>query len=342
MRVLRSLALVGFIGLASLAGTGCKKAMVTADQIEKSAAAITTQYDHGTGAWIIGADGSVSALLHGEDGKPMPGVVGQVSFEQDGKTKTVPATYNEKTGVLTATGPKLDADLNHVTYALVADGKPIDGAIDVPRGGTQDLVETAKLQTTIPEDKTVGPNGGVVQVVGPDRVEVVANRETGEVRAYVLDADYHVVDPGDRKITLAFEGHDPEVVVLTPAPKGRFVVGHVRTRVDPVHVTVAVNVHGATHACLVGWVPGKVVVVGHKAPRVHVFVVAQPVWDEDGVVVLHGHHHGHGVVVGAPGVVVGAPGIVVGAPGVVVHEPGHVHLDVHEHVHFGGGGHHHH
>jgi hypothetical protein len=128
----------------------------------------------------------------------------------------------------------------------------------------------------------------------------------------------------------------------------------VRTRVDPVNVTVVVNDHGHSHACLVGWQPGAVVVVGPAAPRVHLLVVDS--WPGE-VVEVHGHgHHGEvvvgapgvivgapGVVVGAPGVVVGAPGVVVGAPGVVVGGPGvfvggPVHVNVHENIHVGGGG----
>jgi hypothetical protein len=90
--------------------------------------------------------------------------------------------------------------------------------------------------------------------------------------------------------------------------------------VDPPHLTVAVNVHGATHACLVGWAPGTVVVVGPASPRVHLLAVEA--WP--GEVEVHGRGHLKGEIeVGAPGVVVGAPAVVVvGAPGVVVGGPG--------------------
>lgn len=316
--ILAAAVAVSFLG-------GCHKtSKLTADAIEKSAAAIVQQNAKGTSTWIVGADGGVSALLKSPDDKPITGkVTGTVTFAPpEGSPTTVPATFDAKTGVLTATGPKLDADITPVNYDLQVDGQPWSGAIGVPRAGTVELVDTGKLQASIPDGK-LGPNGGVVQMVGPDRVEIVANKTNGEVRAYVLDPDFHVVEPGDRKITIALEGPDPEVIVLAPQPKVKFVVGKVKTRVDPIHVTVAVNVHGTTHACLVGWHPGVVVVYGPTAPPPVRFYAVEA-WDDDDDDHGHGHgHHGHGqVVVGGPGVVVTGPGIVVGGPSVVVGAPG--------------------
>jgi hypothetical protein len=306
-------------GLASLA-CGCRKD-ATAESIEKSADAIAEQGPSGTSTWIVRPDGTVSATLKGPDGKPIAQpVTGQLAFgSADGPPTSVPVQYDPKSGVLTAAGPKLDADITPVTYDLTVGGKPWSGMIGVPPGGTHDLTDTGKLQSSIPPE-TVGPNGGVVQQVGPDRVELVANKRTGDVRAYVLDADNHPVDPGDRKITVAVEGPHPGVVVLAPEPHAHFVVGHMPALVDAPQVTVAVNAHGATHACLLGWSPGSVVVVGPEAPRVHVLAV--DAWPGE-VVEVHGRHGKHGeVVVGAPGVVIGAPGVVVEGPGVVVGAPG--------------------
>ncbi len=320
----------GCILLATLA-CSCRKEL-TADAIEKSPGAIAEQGPAGTSTWIVGPDGAVSATLKTPDGKPVSQpVTGQVTFAApNGPSTSVPVQYEPKTGVLTAVGPKLDADITPVKYALVVGGSPWSGSIDVPKAGTQDLVATGKVQASL-APSTVGPNGGVVQAIGPDRVELVANKHTGVVRAYVLDAENRPVDPGDRTITVAVEGEQPEVVVLAPEPQAHFFVGHLRARVDPAYLTVAVNARGATHACLVGWSPGAVVVVGPEAPRVHLFAVEA--WPGE-VVELHGHGKVHGevhgeVVVGAPGVVIGAPAvvvegpsIVVGAPGIVVGEPG--------------------
>src|SRR5260221_8297095 len=172
--------------LLALALTSCGKKM-TAETIEKSPAAIVQKGDRGTSTWTVGPDGLVGATLKDPDGNAIKGAVtGQVTFEPAGGTPTsVPVEYDPKTGVLVAKGPKLEADLTPVEYALVVDGKPWAGSLDVPKDGTQDLVDTSKQQAALPPN-TVGPNGGVVQVVGPDRVEIVANK-TGDVRAYVLD-----------------------------------------------------------------------------------------------------------------------------------------------------------
>jgi hypothetical protein len=160
-----------------------------------------------------------------------------------------------------------------------------------------------------------------VETVGPDRVEVVANKHTGDVRAYVLDANNQPVDPGDRKITVAIQGEQPEVLVLAPEPHAHFFVGRMRARVNPPYMTVAVNEGGTTHACLYGWVPGSVVVVGPQAPRLHLLAV--DAWPGE-VVEVHGPHgrFHEEVVVGAPGVVVEAPSLVVAPPEVVVGAPG--------------------
>jgi hypothetical protein len=315
---------IGCIVVASLA-CSCHKEL-TFEAINKAPDAIAVQSPAGTSSWIVRPDGSVNATLKTPDGQPVTQLVtGQVTFTPPNRPPTsVPVQYDPKTAVLTAAGPTLDADITPVSYSLTVGGTPWIGSIDVPKGGTEDLVATAKLQPPAAPSLTVrGPNGGIVQTVGHDRIEVVANRNTGDVRAYVLDADNHPVDPGDRKITIAFEGEQPEVVVLAPEPQGHFVVGHLHARVDPPQFTVAVNAQGATHACLVGWAPGSVVVVGPAAPRVHLLAVET--WQGEVVDVhMHARHHeevmveGPGVVVGGPSVVVETPGVVVSGPSVVV------------------------
>jgi hypothetical protein len=310
---------IGCLALASFL-CSCRKE-VTAEAIEKSPDAIAEQGPTGTSTWIIRPDGAVSATLKTPDGRRVAQpVTGQIAFATPNGTPTsVPVQYDPKTGVLTAAGPRLDADITPVNYTLSAGGTPWNGSIDVPKGGTQDLVATGRLQTSL-APSTVGPNGGVIRTVGPDRIELVANKHTGDVRAYVLAADNHPIDPGDRRITVAIHSEQPEILVLAPEPQAHFVVGHMRARVDPPYLTVAVNVRGTTHACLVGWAPGSVVLVGPEAPRVHLLAV--DAWPGEVVEVhgLHGRHHGE-VVVGTAGVVVGGPGVVVEAPSLVVEAP---------------------
>jgi hypothetical protein len=304
----------------------CSKKL-TADAIETSPDAVAQKGSLGASTWVVGPDGTVNAALKGPDGKPITRTVtGQVTFQQPrGASTSVPVTYDPQTGVLTAKGPTLDADITPVTYALTVDGKPWNGTIDVPPGGTHELVASAPPPPPgAPPPPAPGPNGGVVQTVGPDRVEVLANKNTGEVRAYVLGEDNQPIDPGDRAITVALEGEAPEVVVLEPEPGGHFVVGHMRAHVDPERVTIAVRRHGRVHACLVGWSPGAVVVVGPGAPRIPFFAVEA--WPGD--VEWRGRHHHGEVVVGGPELVVGAPplpappGVVVGVHGSLPGPPG--------------------
>jgi hypothetical protein len=258
--------------LASLAGA-CRED-VTFDAIEKAADAIAEQAPFGLSSWIVRPDGSVSATLETADGKPVDALVtGQITFAATSTPPTtVPVQYDPKTHVLTAGGPKLTDDITPVRYALVVGGKTWEGSIDVPPGGTRELVDTGKLQASIARG-AVGPHGGLVQRIGLDRVELAANKHTGEVRAYVVDSAGHPVDPSNRKITLAVQAEPPELVALEPQPHTHFLAGNLRTRIEPLHVTIAVTANGTTHACLAGWSPGSVVSAGRDAPRVRLLVV---------------------------------------------------------------------
>jgi hypothetical protein len=290
---MRKCSFVMFVSLALMAGAsmaGCKGAAATAEAIRASGATVAEQHEGGSVTWLVKPDGTVSAVLEDSARKPLPkAVVGDVTFAPAGAAegKVSPVAFDEKTGVLTAAGPKLDAELTDVRYALVVDGKPWNGVLHLPRGGTKELVEDAKVQAAAAG--RVGPKGGVLQVVGNDRVEIVADRSSGEVRAYVLDADLKPVDPGDRRITLALDGEAPEVLVLTPEPRGHYVFARLKRKVDPTRITIVVASHGEAHTCLVGWQPGALLVVGPAAPRVRIVVV--PAWEGigPGAIVVHEH-----------------------------------------------------
>jgi hypothetical protein len=286
------------IGCIVLAAVACScREDITAESIEKSPDAITEEGPPGWASWIVQPDGTVRAALKDRDGRPVAQpVTGQITFgNSDGPPTSVTVHYDRQAGVLSAAGPKLDADITPVTYALKMGDTPWSGTIGVPPGGTRDLSETGRLQTFLPTG-TVGPNGGEVQMVGPDRVELVANKRTGDVRAYVLDARNRPIDPGDRKITVEIAGSHPAVAALAPEPHAHFAVGHLPALIDAPRVTIAVHAHGATHACLVGWSPGAVLLVGPQAPRLHVLAVVDA-WPDE--VIEHrdwgwGHHHHHG------------------------------------------------
>jgi len=300
---------------------------LSVEGVEKAPGAITEDNDFGSITYTVAPEGQIKAVVKTSDGKPITkGVTGEFAFKVDDKETKVPATVDEKTGVIVAAGPKLEADLTPISYNLQVQGKPWTGSVEVPVGGTIALNESAKFAAAnpIPAGK-VGPNGGVIQVVGPDRVEVVADKGgSGQVRVYFLDPEYRVIaPPRDRRVKIAVVAETPEVIVLDPpeAEADLYLVGSFRTRVDPVRLTVAVASPTVTHTAIVGYRPGVHLVVGARAPRVRVMTATG--WGPAVYVHGHGHGHGRGVVVvhDSPGVVVQRPAVVVERPSVVVRAP---------------------
>jgi hypothetical protein len=318
--MLRALCLAAAACAVSVALTACKeKTEVTADTPESTAtvesigeedAIITEQHDNATVVWNVSPDGQVKALVKSPDGKvidkDVSGTVTWKASEPDAAPVVLPLTFDAKAGMLVGTVPKLEGELVELKYDLKVEGKPVVGALHVPAGGTKELVLHAKASADvkIPEGK-VGPNGGVIQVVGPDRIELVAEKATGKVRVYVLDADFNPVKVEDRTIKIAIGGEAPETVVLVPEPGGLYFSGRLRAAVDPVRVTVAVaRPKVQAHVCIVGYSPGAVLFVGARAPRVRLLVAGG--WDADVRVVGPGvmihdhddddHHHHHGKV----------------------------------------------
>ena len=293
-------ALTALIAGSSLAA-GCKstaEASVTEESVEAVPVALeeplTEEHDGGSVGWEIAPDGAVKAIVKAPDGKPIDkDVRGTLTWKGPNGDTQVPLALDAKTGLLVAAGPKLEADLTEVKYNISVSGKPWNGTLHVPSGGTKVIVEGARKaeKRPIPPGKT-GPNGGVIQVVGDDTIEVVADKASGQVRVYVLDANLKSIPVGDRKIKLGFVGSSSEVVVLSPAPGGLYCVGTIAGKVNPVKLTVVV-VH-PTHAdvVLVGYRPGVHVVVGPSAPALNVIVattwnVGVKVKTTPGVVVVH-------------------------------------------------------
>jgi hypothetical protein len=297
----RSFALV--FSLAALAATpACSKKgaeATTAEATDQSADAVIEENDAGSITWSVTPEGKVVAALKSPDGKPITkDVAGQLTWRVPSGDASVPAALDEKSGLVTASGPKLDDDLTQIDYALTVAGQPWTGTLQVPKGGTKALADDAKLAAASapPADKK-GPNGGVIQVVGNDRIEIVADKAGGQVRVYVLDADFHPVAVGDRKIKLALAGDAPEVVILTPEPKGLYCSGKLVSKADPTRITVSVTVKDETHATIVGLAPGAHLVVGARAPRVRILVATWGPPDVDVKVKVKAEGHGPVVVV---------------------------------------------
>lgn len=280
---------------------GCKsaaEASVTEVTVESVPVALeepfTEEHEDGSVGWDIAADGSVRALVKTKDGNPIDkDVSGTLTWKEPDGERQIPLALDPKTGLLIAAGPKLEADLTEVKYNVIVAGKPWTGTLHVPAGGTRVIVEGAKKaeKKPIPEGKT-GPNGGVIQVVGDDIVEVVADKDSGQVRVYVLDPDLKPIPVGNRTIKLGFVGASSELVVLNPAPGGLYVTGTLVAKANPTKLTVLMAHPTHTDVVVVGHRPGVHVVVGPSAPVVNV-VVATPwhvgvkVKTNPGVVVVH-------------------------------------------------------
>jgi hypothetical protein len=306
---------------APLAVTGCGSkeapaAEVTAENIaDANQATVAEKHDNGEVVWSVAPDGQVKALVKAPDGKPVDkNVTGTLTVkaagEKDAVPVTVPLTPDPKTGLMVAVVPKLEADITEVKYDLKADGKPIKGALHVPPGGTSELVLNAKASADakLPEGKK-GPNGGVIQVVGDDTIEVVADKGSSKVRVYFLDADLKPVKVVPEKtVTVAIVTESgPDTVILAPDPGGLYFTGKLNVvNVHPVKLSVGVKHKGVSKVVLVGYNPGVVVVVGASAPAPIFWVNAG--WDVvvkpavvKPVVVIHDdddddddHHHWHG------------------------------------------------
>ncbi|WP_437715354.1 hypothetical protein WMF45_02425 [Sorangium sp. So ce448] len=269
---------------------------VTATATTESAigeGAYVEEHESGKAAFNVAADGNVKAAVTGPDGKPIrEDVSGTLVWKDASGEKTVPLTLDAKTGLLVAAGPKLEADLTEIGYTLSVAGKPWNGTLHVPAGGTAELFANAKASAALglPEGK-LGPHGGRIEIVGDDRLELLVDEVTGEVRVYVLDADLKPIDIGERKITLGVVAEAPQVVVLAPAvatadvaataaagvAAGAYLTGKLALAADPLKLTIAVRNAGRSAVALCGYRAGAAFAVHARAPRVKVRVKTD--WD---------------------------------------------------------------
>ncbi|SRR6266545_65780 len=280
----KSTVVCGILVAASLAmSPACKRSATSVDMTN----ALTEQREDGSVAWDIHRDGKIRALMRSPSGEIVKSnATGSVTFRTEEGPQTVTLKQDSKTGLLYGEGPKLKGELTQVDYELRTGSQDWNGTLFVPEGGTAELGENAQAaaKVTVPEGKQ-GPHGGTIQVVGQDRIELVGDPSSKEIRVYILNDDLKPVPVAARRIKLAVVDDRPEVIVLTPEAGGMYVKGRMSFEHDPAKITVSVTVNEQRHVALVGYQPGTVIVVGPRAPRVHVMVVG--VFRGPDVVVVH-------------------------------------------------------
>jgi hypothetical protein len=258
----------------------CKKtgSEVTAESIATDDG-ITEQSDAGTVSWAVAPDGNVKASIKAPGGAAVDkSATGSVTARAlpSGAPVTAKLVHDDKLGLFTAALPRLDAELTEVKYEITVGGKTTRSVMFLPRGGTAELIASGKAASGKTLKATKGPAGGVVQVVGDDIIEIVADQKTGETRVYVLDDDLKPIAVGKRRVKLAVVAGSPEVVELTVDPSGGYFTGKLAGKSNPSKLTVVL--HGASDGApvvvLCGWAPGSTIVVGSSAHVHPIYVTA--------------------------------------------------------------------
>ncbi|WP_434041339.1 MULTISPECIES: hypothetical protein [Sorangium] len=298
-RCLRSVLVALAVVSTALVSPACSKSpQITAESIEENEA-LTEQHEPGSVVMTVAQDGQVTALVKDRTGKPIEeGVSGSVTVKVPGKGGD-PVTAElmpepKSGGVLLAKIPPLEDDLTEVGYELKVKEAPFKGALHVPRGGTRELQESAKQNEAPKLDGKKGPNGGLLQPVGDDIVEIVADKATGDLRVYVLDLNLKPVSIGEREIKLAIQTPSgPDVIVLAPGPDRLYFTGKLKAKVNPTKITVVLKDGDHTDVVLCGYHPGSVIVVGPSAPVIGILVATT--WavkvNVKPTIVVHEHDH---------------------------------------------------
>jgi hypothetical protein len=266
-----------FLLLACASGCTKKESEEKPASTEKSSPtgtfdkALVEVFTNASLAWVIDPNGKIRVDVRDKDGAAIAKTAnGTVEWEGEGGNKSsAKLAYDDGAKALVTAGPPLKQDITELKYTVALPNDSLAGTLHVPTGGTSALVEDAKAAESAPPAPAAGPNGGVVQVVGDDRIEVVADDDSDEVRVYILDAGGKSVAVGERKVTLGVNADSSDVVVLTPSSDGAYLIGKWKVKSDPTRLTIFVRKLGKSHVAIVGWKPGvKLLVVG--APKIKV------------------------------------------------------------------------
>jgi hypothetical protein len=269
---------------------GCDAAdAITAENIGAQAGALVEEHaDDVAITWVVTDKGLVRGKLTRGGKLVEDDVKGALEVEPDGgDKKTHELDFDD--GILAADIGPLEAAVTEVRYAVKIADEVVRGALSLPSSGTAGLIENAEKTAALAT--ATGPNGGALQRVGDDLVEVVGKKDNGEVRVYLLDDALKPVDPGARKIRLIAANDEGRAIHLKRAEGELYFTGWVKLATHPVKLSVVIEHDHHTHVALCGHRPGHGVVVHdhhHAHPFVAVFVV--DVWVHD----HHDHHDHHG------------------------------------------------
>lgn len=266
------------VALCSTLSSGCGKSETDTPWAEANAEALIERGDDAEIAWTVLPDGEVRGAIRSLDGAlvtgPVEAELSVTPLREGAKAATIPLVFDSQRTQVYGRIPALDAPITEVGYRVKLGRATMKGALHLPPGGTPAMIETGREASEVPLKQRTGPNGGVIQVIGDDLVEVVASKEGGEVRVYMLDDDYRPIPLVEGpQVTLAVVGDRPEMVMLEPAPDRLYYTGRlVHVRRNPAKLTVFVERPEVVQAAVVGWTPGTTVYVGPNAPTVALFV----------------------------------------------------------------------
>jgi hypothetical protein len=225
----------------------------------------------GSVGWTVANDGSVKADVRDSSGAPLADdVAGTLETGDGASAKTVVLEPVAGSTLFGATLPAFSSDLTPVTYAIKQGNVLANGTFFVPAGGSSVLTQPPPASAVAPPVTAAtatpnvvapsaangfavaGPHGGVVRWIGDKRVEIVADQTTGEVRAYLLDANNKSIPLGGRKLSLGVIGDHPELVNFEAVESGNYWAGTWGLKVDPRGLTIALRDGTTVHAGVLG------------------------------------------------------------------------------------------
>jgi hypothetical protein len=184
---------------ASAAASGSAQAgTATAPASFAASTPLVEQREDGSLSWIVLSDGNVRLTVRDGSGK----LVLPSELEATLTVRDASSTMWAEGDLLAGAIGTLEDELTDFAYVVKVRGTSWTGLLQLPATGTDALVRASAV--SVPAG-TRGPNGGLVDVVGEQRVELVADAESGELRVYLLDERLQVMPVGDAELTVGIQ-----------------------------------------------------------------------------------------------------------------------------------------